>query len=70
MDSGEGSVLRSLRRIMRCGMPRAVLGRKAGALGTGLINPFLMPGQQQTQAAKDLILSVIKDSAAYEVAKN
>lgn len=27
------------------------------ALGTGLINPFLMPGQQQTQAAKDLIES-------------
>ncbi len=27
------------------------------ALGTGLINPFLMPGQTQTQAAKDLIES-------------
>ena len=27
------------------------------ALATGLINPFLMPGQQQTQAAKDLIAS-------------
>ena len=27
------------------------------ALATGLINPFLMPGQQQTQAAKDLIES-------------
>ena len=27
------------------------------ALATGTINPFLMPGQQQTQAAKDLIES-------------
>jgi iron complex outermembrane receptor protein len=27
------------------------------ALGTGTINPFLMPGQEQTQAAKDLIES-------------
>ena len=27
------------------------------ALATGIINPFLMPGQQQTQAAKDLIES-------------
>ncbi len=27
------------------------------ALATGIINPFLLPGQQQTQAAKDLIES-------------
>ena len=27
------------------------------ALATGIINPFLMPGQEQTQAAKDLIES-------------
>ena len=27
------------------------------ALGTGIINPFLLPGQQQTQAAKNLIES-------------
>ena len=29
----------------------------AQALATGIINPFLMPGQEQTQAAKDLIAS-------------
>jgi iron complex outermembrane receptor protein len=27
----------------------------AAALGTGIINPFLMPGEQQSQAARDLI---------------
>lgn len=31
------------------------LGKLQAALGTGLINPFLMPGQQQTQAALDLL---------------
>lgn len=29
----------------------------ANALGTGIINPFLLPGQKQTQAAMDLIAS-------------
>jgi iron complex outermembrane receptor protein len=29
----------------------------ANALGTGIINPFLMPGEKQTQAAMDLINS-------------
>lgn len=32
-------------------------GKLAAALATGIINPFLLPGQEQTQQAKDLIAS-------------
>ncbi len=32
-------------------------GKLVAALASGIINPFLLPGQQQTQAAKDLIAS-------------